>query len=278
MKVTFSSNNYISKYQTGKASFGAGLTPGMLQDIQHSSLSGIADKLTSKGIPNNLGTSKVLSWCCAKTVDILEAFNQKFNTNLSLPSGIFAVDFKDLNIKGHMSYAFCNLAPTQLIKGSKQIFPSRLLLFNTQYDWDNINAIADDIYDNKQSVTNFFLYPILHESAHVMHENHLLEQFDEKTVFRKILSARSPLGKFAYRLKYGDKVANICKYGATNPLEAIACDLPLRLVNALDIETLTPKKDPFIGTPYGKDMCHEKNSNKHKSLDEILFNFWNGRF
>lgn len=277
MKIAFTllDNN---KYKKQNIAFEAGLTPKMMQEIQQSDVLEISKRLEGKGIPNDFQGNKILAWCCAKTVEIFEQFNKQFGTNLSLPRGIFAIDFKNLNTDTPHAYGLCNLTRTTLIKDSNEIIPSRIVLFNTEHNWGNIDILADQRYARRTAGTDFFLYPMFHENVHVEHENHLLTKFDGETVAKKIISAKKPLRKFMYKIKYGDRISQICSYALTDPLETIACDMPVKLIDSIDRETLKPIKDPFIGTPYEKGVIGQEYSDRERPLPEILRNFWNGKF
>ncbi len=58
----------------------------------------------------------------------------------------------------------------------------------------------------------------------------------------------------------------------------IDCDLPTRIINSLDKENLKPIKNPFTNTPYEKNVIAQKYSDLERPLQEILQNFWNGKF
>ena len=55
------------------------------------------------------------------------------------------------------------------------------------------------------------------------------------------------------------------------------------IANSLDKETLMPTKNPFINTPYEKFYFWQSKKTpiyqeKDRALNEILRNFWNGKF
>lgn len=279
MKITFNyQNNNSQKSQKQNLAFEAGLTPRMMQEIQQSDVLAISNKLEAKGILNDFKDNKILAWCCNKTVEIFEQINQKFGTNLSLPRGIFVEDFKYLNTETPHAYGICNLTRTTLIKGSGEIIPSRIVFFNSEHDWNDIDSIADKRYAGKKTGTDFFLYSILHEFTHVLHEDNLLGQFDGKIVLKKILSATNSRKVKKYQRKYGDRVSQLGTNALIDPLEAVGCDMPIKIIASLDKETLLPTKNPFIGTAYEKKASTKKYPDKKRPLEEILRNFWNGKF
>lgn len=182
-----------------------------------------------------------------------------------------------MNIDEPNAYGFCNLTPSAILKGSDQIIPSRTVFFNTEYDWRYIDEMMDRDYASRHSSTDFFLYPFFHEGAHVLHEAHLLENFGDETVLRKILSAKDPEQIREYRRKYGDRVSKLCNYALKTPLEAVACDIPLRIIGSIDKESLTLARNPFIGTPYEHGIVGREHSDKERPLQEILRRFWDGQ-
>lgn len=276
MKVIFSfQNNNSSKIKKQPVAFEAGLTPKMMQEILQTDVLEISSKLAGKGIPTDFKGNQIIAWCCDKTVELFEQFNKQYATNLSLPRGIYVNDFKNLNTDTPRAYGICNLTRTELIKGSKEIVPPQVVFFNTEYNWNNIDLMADRSYASKHSSTDFFLYPVWHEFAHVLHEDNLLETFDGKKVLKKILTAKKPREIILYRKKYGDRISQICTYALTDPIEAIGCDLPVRILTSIDKENLKPIKNPFIDTPYEKGVISKKYSDKERPLPEILRNIWN---
>lgn len=278
MKVVFSfQNNNFSKPQKRELTFEKGLTSKMAREMKAADILEISNRFEQKGIPTYFDKDRALAWLCDKTRVLWEQVGQ-YRTNISSPSGIFGIKFKHLNIDEPDAYGFCNLTPSALLKGSDQIIPSRTVFFNTEYDWSHIDEMMDSDYASKHSSTDFFLYPLLHENAHVAHEEHLLENFDDETVFRKILSAKDPEQIREYRRKYGGRISKLCNYALKDPLEAVACDMPVRIVDAMDKENLTLMRNPFIGTPYEQDIVGSEHSNKERPLQEILRHFWNGRF
>lgn len=279
MNVVFSfQKNNSSKPQTQNIAFEAGLTPKMMQEIQHADILEISKKLEAKGIPNDFQGNQMIAWCCAKTVEIFEQFNEKYGVNLSLPKAMFAYNLNELNTDTPHAYGICNLLQNNLIKNLNQKIPSRVIFINTEHNWDNIDTIADRRFARGEIGTDFFLYPMLHECVHAAHEDYLLSHFDGEALAKKIISATKPWKRFVYRIKYGDRISQICKNAMADPLEAIACDMPVRLIDALDKETLSPIKNPFANTPYEKGTISQEHSCRQRPLDEILRNFWNGKF
>lgn len=300
MKVVFSfQKNNSSKPQTQNIAFGAGLTAKFAEEIKNADIAEISTRLAKNGIPTDFKGNKIVAWCCEKAVNIFQQLNENFGTHLTLPKGIYVEDFANLNIGSITRADFCNLTPTQLIKGSNEIVPSRTVFFNTfetannqatpetkwLYNWNQVNKIADFNHAIRQSGTDFFLDTFLHELSHVSHEDRLLSRFNGQVVTQKIELARDARKIAEYQKKYGSKISQICDYALTDPLEAVACDMSRTIVRSLDKETLMPTKNPFVNSPYEKLYFWQPKrikipiySDQDRPLQEILRNFWNGKF
>lgn len=275
MKVALAiQSNNKSKLQKQNISFGAGLTPKMMYEIQHADVLEISDKLAQKGILTDFKGNKVIAWCCDKTVDIFQQLNK------GVPKGIYVEDFNSLNVDNPNMYGFCNLAPIALKKGSDEIVPSRTVFFNTLHNWDEIDSISDKNYLTRYSGTDFFLDIPSHEFCHVIQEDHLLDLYDGETLLEILQLIHSPNQIIEYQKKYGTQVSKICSYAKTNQLEAVACDLSKQIANSLDKSRLIPIKNPFARIPYQEDdlSLTQKLKTKINPLNGILRNFWNGKF
>lgn len=282
MKINFTLNNdYPSNYFKQNISFKAGLTPKMFQEIQHSDVLEISDRLIRKGIPNDFKDNKAIAWISDKTVDVIDQLNKRFGLKFALPKGIYAENFRNLNVDDPYAIGTCNLLPTHLKKGSDEVVPSRIVLFNTVHDWNDIDSISDANYAANHISSDFFLYYPLHEFSHAAHEDRLLNKLGRKKLAQILESLRDQNTIEEYRKIYGDRVIQICDYATNTPLDAVACDIPRELVKSLDRETLMLTKNPFIGTPYEKKYFWQntpKYSEKDRTLNEILRFFWNGKF
>lgn len=287
----------INSYNQNQTSFKSGLTPLMKQQIEKINPVEISNKFADLGITSNFKGDKTIAWSCNKIVDMFQAFNQKYNTKFNLPLGIFVEDFSKFKMFDYFSPAFCTALKSKLYKNSeKEIMPMTLFFNNYDAikpklkdkdkwlaDWRNISEISDKMYEKDIIPTDNFLYHFLHEFAHSLHEGNLLKKLGGKksnNIFNEIISP-SYLEKF--NQKYGDKVSQICTYASKNPMETVACDLPLRILDSIDKETLLPTKNPLKDTPY-EDLTFmqriRKNnySDKDRPLDEILRKFYNGKF
>lgn len=277
--------------------FGAGLTREIGREMRNVNVLEISDRLTQKGIPTDFKGNKVIAWCSAKTIEVFQQLNKNFQTHLALPKGIYVEDFAGLNVDSQTMPGFCNLQPVKLIKGSSEIIPSRTVFFNTfetakkqlppeaqwLFDWNYINEIADVNYAAKQSSTGHFLYFFMHELSHVAHEDRLLNKLGGQALAKRIEFVKNAKQIEEYQKKYGHKISQICKYALTDQFEAIGCDIPKRIANILDNGTLIPIKNPFLGTPYERLSLRQRinipfYSDEERPLDEILRNFWNGKF
>lgn len=280
MKIRFfTQNNNSIKSSKIPITFGAGLTPKMMQEVYKADIVAISAKLAQKGIPNDFKGNKMLAWCCDKTVNIFQQFNKRFGLNLALPQEIHVEDFRKLNVDNPQMYGFCNLAPFKLRKGSGDDVPSRALFFNSLHKWEDIDSISDKRYKEKLASTDFFLDIPFHEFIHSAHEDRLLDLYDGEILLEKLQSLEDPRQILMYQKKYGPKLSKISKYALNNPLDAIACDLSRRIANSIDKENLIPAKNPLTGVPYQKDLSKfQKLQLKLSPINNTLRNFWNGSF
>lgn len=284
MKVIFSIlNNNLPGSKKSKPNFGAGLTTRMIQEMRQADPLQISNRFARKGIPTDFKGNKVVAWLNEKTLDIFERFRRDLGLKTILPRGIFVEDFNRLNIDNPNAYSFCNLVQTELIKGSDEIIQPGTIFFNSLHNWEQIDSIADNDYQTRHASTNFFLYKPFHEFSHLAHENNLLRQYYGNDVLKKIEFVRSPKQIDEYKRKYGLRVSQICEYAQTDPLEAIACDIPRVVASSLDPTTLLPTRNLFVGTPYQRLSLWQRwhlheYSDKERPLPEVLRNFWNGKF
>lgn len=296
IQFSFKKDNYKNTINNN-VNFGAGLTPRMIQEIQNTDILEISKNLVRKGIPTDFKGNKIVAWCSSKTVDIFEQLNKKYNLQLAFPKGIYVSDFFDLNIENQTAFGFCNLFPTELKKNSVETIPSRTVFFNSfetlrnkmpkviqnGFDWNNINDISDHNYKMKNSSTNHFLGIFIHELSHVAHEDRLIGIFKGPKTAKILEAINNKENIETYRKIYASRVEKICYYASNTPLEAVACDVSRIIVDSLDKATLLPTRNPFIGTPYEKlSLLQRTNipdySDEERPLNEILKNFWNGKF
>lgn len=269
------------KLTTKNVSYKAALTPMLKIEIQQVDALEISNKLTKNNIQNDLRNNKVVAWCCDKTIQILQQINKKYGQKLPLPKGIYVEDFNNLDVEDPLIIGTCNLRPSRLRKNSTDRIPSRTIFFNSIHDWENIDSISDSQYAAKNFSTDFFLYPFLHEFVHVIHENYLLDKFGGEKLAQILEKANEADTLKAFRDKYGKTVSQICTYASNTPLDTIACDISKRIADSVDKETLMPTQNPFASTPYGKIPFWRKTpkyNGPNDSLNEILRNFWNGKF
>lgn len=298
MQIAFSSqknNNFNPpKYQVD---FGAGFTHKMVEEIQSADVLEISNRLAKKGINTNFNGNKVVAWCGSKTVEIFEQLNKRFGTHLALPDGIYVEDFDKLNIPQKTLASFCNLAPSNLRKNSNDIVPAKTLFFNTFetvaqsasqntkwiYNWENIDEIADINYLIGHSSTDHFLGTFIQEASHNAHLVRVSKKIGGDSLVEKIKLFDNEQTTKEYLQKCGKKLAQISTCALKNPLEAVASDMSKIIAESLDPKTLNTTKNPFIGTPYENLSFWQRAnipnySDEERPLNELLRNFWNGKF
>lgn len=288
-----------SKTKKGRnISFTAGLTPAIRAEIHQVDIKMVSNRLAKYGIDSDFKDNKTVAWCCEKVVNIFQKINE-YGYNLALPKGLFVEDFSNLNLPANKYRMFCNIAPARLKKGSDEVVPPQTIFFNNFetalksipaneqwfYKLDSINEIADYEFANKVTSTDSFLYLPLHEFTHIVHKVRLLKKIGSGA-FSKIFEQYNDNNRVKeYQTLLGAKTTQICESAVINPFETIACDIPRYIVKALDEKSLLPMRNPFINTPYGNtsfwQLFRRKinvNTDKDVQFDQLLNDFWNGKY
>ena len=266
MKVNISDNNFT---------FNAGLTKRMQAEISACKTKKIENYFADRGIEADFKDNKVVAWCSLKCIRILEMLNKNFGLNLGFPNGIYVEDFQKLNGIDTDSMGFTNFAPTYLYKSCNIVVPEKTIFFNEQdVNWDELDTIADKTYENGISTTDFFLENILHEFMHVLHENNMIKKLGGINLVKMLQKIQEEEIVNEFFRKHAKPLSEICHYAASNPLEAVACDLSKREVASLDKETLIPKTNIFNKKPYNKRLFLVGQKETHN--EKLLRNYWNG--
>lgn len=282
MKVLSYSKNSKTPASESKIHFEAGLTYKMLEEIEQSDVLVISKKISKAGISNEFKDNKMVAWSCNQVINIIQQLNKRFKAKIPLPKGIYVEDFRNLDDNPD-AFGTCTLLPSKLIKNSETVIPEKTIFFNSAVDWNNVDKIADLNYAARMFSSDFFLYPFMHEFSHVIHLDSLINMFKGKNLVDKLEFAvkNESINKLSNNER--GKIASIADYALKNPLDTIACDIPTRIIEALDKENLKPLQNPFLGTPYEKLPLRQRENltedlNKERSLNEILKDFWNGKF
>lgn len=268
--------------------FQAGLTKQFQSEIKYCDIKKISKEFSRNGIYTNFKDNKTVAWCSLKCLEIINNINKQFNLSLALPKGIFVEDFNKLNISDSDAVGICNCAPTNLYKYSTKVIPEKTIFFNEYPSkkyyagnlfWDNLNAFTDKSKSDGISASNFFLSPFLHEFAHVIHEEHLLENFGVMKCLETLILSKDESEKF--KNKYFYLLAeNCCTYASTAPTEAIACDMDKRITSSIDQNNLLPKSNFVEKSPYRDFSLKEKILSPFldTKYDRTIRKFWNGKF
>ncbi len=279
MQITPIKNNKINY----TISFQRGLTPQIAKQIEQADIVEISRQIKKMNIDCDFKDNKVISWSCAKIIEIIETLNKTFNQKFALPKAIYVDDFARLNIDYSINssetiYGLCNLTPTKLLKDTDTIIPSRVLFFNQDCPWQYIDWLSDIRFQNGETSSNFFLYTFLHDFSHSAHEDRILKRYGAKKAGEILRLATSVEFLKEYRTKFAKKVSSISQYALENPLEAVADDTSRLICDSLD-ENLILTRNPFINSPYANFIdYHLSRISKHSTKDKMLRNFWNGRF
>ena len=272
----------IHKNSNTKTLFTAGLNTRIFKEINAAHPEKISETLLEKDIATFFNNNKIVAWCSEKVIAIIEELNTKYKFDFAFPKGIFVENFSKLKPEMQNSIGFCNLQPSILKQNSSEIIPSRVIFFNDMFNWENINTLSDINYKNGLTSNSHFIYPFLHEVAHVMHENNLLRFLNGEQLAQKLDKIFLLEQKQFFSNRYGKYLKQICNYATTNPLEAVACDIPALIIPNLAAD-LHLKSNPFINSPYGKLSLIDKikklfNNDNGKTNFDILHSFWNGKF
>ena len=253
--------------------FGYGLTKQIAKEIQGCDTAKIQKEFRKNNIPADFQGNKIFAYCSLKCLEIIKTLNARYNLKLSLPKGVFVENFDNLHEKIDDAFGLTNLAPSKICQNKTTIFPEKTILFNsrTPYSINEFDLLSDILFDSSLQPSVFFLTPVLHEFAHVMHIDSLINNLGAKNYVNKFYSNQIPP-------KYEQLIQkNCCEYAATDSFEAVACDMSKRIVDHIDEKTLTPTSNPFKHGPYKKYNLFEKLS-KHDEFDKIMHKFWLGKF
>ena len=224
-------------------SFKAGLTRSMVADIKSCNIKRIASKFDQFGVETNFNNNKFVAWCSLKCFEIIQKLN------LGIPRAIFVEDFNKLNIIEQGALGFTNFAPTKLYLNNDSITQEKTIFFN-KLNWENIDEISDENFKFGITTTDFFLETFLHEFAHVIHENNLLDKKNGSNVIAFLQKMLNPKFIETFQIKYANILKSICNYASENPLETVACDLSKRILNNIDKSTLKPRNNFIHSSPY----------------------------
>lgn len=243
-----SNNNYKDKI-----SYGGGLTKPMIADIRSTDVSRVQNYFAHNNINTEFQNNRFIAWASVRVFEILKSFQENFGLKLGFPTNILVKDVNSLNLPNlENTYGFCNLVPSKIHKNSDEITPAKSIIFNKNFPWHNINEISDfDFYTTQNSSTDFFLESVFHEFGHIIHEDHLLQNFNINTVLEKLISLTMPKTVEHYQDTYGSLVEKeICRYAKNEPLDLIACDMSKRFIDNIDLNSLLTNGNPFKNSPY----------------------------
>ncbi len=290
MRINSQIFNKQNNIQHKQQNFEAGMTAKILNQIETTDTYKVSNNLAKKGIDSDFQENKTLAWCCATVVSLIEKINEKFGEKIELPEAVYVDDFTKMNLTStETTSGFCNFFPTPFLYKPEnfQFTKGNAVFFNSHetdikkapdgikwfFDWKNINEISDIDFAMGMSTTPHFLNIILHEFAHAIHENNILKNISYDKMQEKYQKTNSKINLYDFQTKNGDFLEkNICKYGATSPFEAIACDMPKKIVATLDDE-LELTSNPFAKTIYGEAKDYEKTE-----INNMLKNIWDGEF
>lgn len=267
--------------------FNAGLSPVMKREIADCDVKKISDTLMKAGIQSDFKNNKFIAWCSLKTVEIIKYLNSVYGLKLSLPKSIIVEDFNRMNIGRKDSYGFYNACPSQLYSNNNGLISENTIFFNSFQNyqtenknsvWDDFNLLSDLGYFQNLSCTNFFLEIFLHEFAHGIHLNNIIEKRGRQNFNSELKKIFSPLYLEKFRTKYDSVLKKeLCSYASLNPIETVACDFSKRIIKSLDKNSLLPQYNFIDKSPYRRRTPGDI-FKKEKNMEKTLRNFWNGKF
>ena len=276
----------INNFSSNKATFRAGLTNQIKNEINSCDIRKISHELRNVNIESDFKGNKVVAWCVFRCTKLITEINNRYGLNLALPKGIFVEDFSKLNVNNKDAFGFMNFAPTFLHSDKKIITPEKTIFFNEFKDmnykggnkiWEQADEIADMNFENKGATTDFFLEIFLHEFAHVIHEGNMQTKIhnglDLVNIIISMLKSQNP----AFQKLRPEISEKICQYATTNQLEMTACDLTKRILDNASRETLQPIGNFTRNSPYKVKNIFKEIFTLNNKFNELLQNTWNGK-
>lgn len=276
----------INNFSSNKATFRAGLTNQIKNEINSCDIRKISHELRNVNIESDFKGNKVVAWCVFRCTKLITEINNRYGLNLALPKGIFVEDFSKLNVNNQDAFGFMNFAPTFLYSDKKIMTPEKTIFFNEFKDmnykggnkiWEQADEIADMNFENKGATTDFFLEIFLHEFAHVIHEGNMQTKIhnglDLVNIIISMLKSQNP----AFQKLRPEISEKICQYATTNQLEMTACDLTKRILDNASRETLQPIGNFTRNSPYKVKNIFKEIFTLNNKFNELLQNTWNGK-
>lgn len=277
---------YINNFSSNKATFRAGLTNQIKNEINSCDVRKISHELRNFYIESDFKGNKVIAWCALQCTKLITEINNRYGLNLALPRGIFVEDFSQLNVNNQDAFGFMNFAPTFLHSDKKIITSEKTIFFNEFKDmnykggnkiWEQADEIADMNFENKGATTDFFLETFLHEFAHVMHEGNMQTKIHNGADLVKIIISMIKSQNPIFQKLQPEISEKICQYAITNQLEMTACDLTKRVLDNTSRETLQPIGNFTRNSPYKVKNIFKEIFILNNKFNELLQNTWNGK-
>ena len=134
--------------------------------------------------------------------------------------------------------------------------------------------MADKNFEDGINTTDFFMEPFIHECMHVFHEDNLLKKLSVNDFLAFLWHLQVQNVVENYQAKYLGIFSKLCDYGASHPIETIACDLSKRFIDSLDKQKLGINKNFFEHSPYNQRLISENKEENTKN--KVLRQIWDG--
>ena len=275
----------FNNFTYNRTTFKAGLTNQFKKEINECNTQKVSRELKKINIESDFKGNKVIAWCALQCSKLITDINNKCNLKLELPKGIFVEDFNSLNIDNKDALGFINFVPTHLYSNKEVITPEKTIFFNEFKEmnykggnkiWEQADEIADINFEIRSATTDFFLETFLHEFAHVIHEGNMLSKIGNSVDFVQTIIMMLKGKNQSFQNLQTEIEKKICRYGTTNLLEMMACDLTKRILDNTSKDNLQPVKKIMASTFYEEHNLLKNLFARKSKLDKLLKNTWNG--
>ena len=249
------------------------MTRAVISEIKSTDCSKVEKLFAKKGINSDFDGNKIVAWSTLKVSELLTKLQKSFGVKFDFPANIIVESFSkykkinhDRNVAG-----FTNFLPVKL-KDDESIVPPMTIFFNQDFPWRYIDGLSDLSFKDKDTVTDNFLEPFIHEFGHIIHEGNLLRKLPVNDVPKTVdLFSQNKIPE-----KYANTVKEeTCSYAASNFLELIACDICKRFLSGLD-SNLEIKRNLFSASPYDRFYKYKTVFDKQNPYDKLVLNTYNG--
>ena len=243
----------VSSSHIPSLNFKAGMTKAIKSEILMTDCNKVQKILQKeKGINANFAGNKVIAWSVYNVTKLLSGLRGLCKPKTFLPLNIMTRNVDDFyEDDDSFICGFTNYLPYQNVENPKESLPAMSIIFNKDFDWENLDGLSDIFSFRGVTTTDHFLEPFFHEFSHIMHGGNLMLKHSADKLPKVFDDMFDEGNKAKYRQKYQAHVRlNLCSYALESPLEMIASDMSKRLISNLSEDSMHFKKNPFRLSPY----------------------------